>query len=187
MRLSRKKWGNMEYLLHNGEKVDIRVPEPDDAADLIALVKQADSETKFMSREPDEFQISLEKEKEILFNRILDECNTMFIAEFNHFVVGQCSVGRAKKGSRSAHRANLSFFLLKEYWGKGIAASMIRECIRWCKDHSFQQIELDVVKENERAVQLLTHFGFKIVGEMPNTFRYDAETYADAYLMVMML
>lgn len=177
----------MEYLLHNGEKVTIRVPESSDASDLILIVKQADSETKFMSRKSGEFQVSLEQEKEILSNRIQDEYNTMFVAEYNHSLVGQCSVGRAKKGSRSEHRANIAFFLLKEHWGKGIAASMMRECIQWCKNHGMQQIELDVVKENERAVQLLKHFGFKIIGEMPNTFLYENGTHANAYLMVLIL
>lgn len=56
-----------------------------------------------------------------------------------------------------------------------------------CKEHGVTQIELDVVKNNERALKMYQGFGFKIVGTKENALRYQDGTYADEYLMIKRL
>ena len=63
----------------------------------------------------------------------------------------------------------------------------MEECIKWCKEHDIEQVELDVVKDNERALQMYQGFGFEIVGILPNALRYLDGTYADEYMMVKKL
>ena len=64
---------------------------------------------------------------------------------------------------------------------------MMEECIKWCTAHGITQIELDVVKDNERALKMYQSFGFEVVGTMPKALRYPDGTYADEYMMVKML
>lgn len=60
---------------------------------------------------------------------------------------------------------------------------MMQECIKWAKEHNVEQLELDVVTENQRAVKMYKNFGFKTVGTMYRSLKYDDGTYADEYLM----
>ena len=48
-------------------------------------------------------------------------------------------------------------------------------------------IELDVVKNNERALKMYKGFGFEIIGIRENALCYQDGTYADEYLMVKKL
>jgi len=107
--------------------------------------------------------------------------------EYNGKIVGQCSVGIVRNNDRYRHRAAVAFILLQEYWGLGIGGKMMEECIKWCTAHGITQIELDVVKDNERALKMYQSFGFEIVGTQPKALRYPDGTYADEYLMVKML
>ena len=81
----------------------------------------------------------------------------------------------------------VAFVILKDYWDLGIGGRMMEECIKWCKEHGVTQMELDVVKDNDRAVKMYQGFGFEIIGTKENALRYSDGTYADEYLMVKKL
>ena len=69
----------------------------------------------------------------------------------------------------------------------GIGGKMMEECLKWCKDKNVTQVELDVVKNNERALKMYQSFGFEIVGTIPNALRYTDGTCVDEYTMVKLL
>lgn len=48
-------------------------------------------------------------------------------------------------------------------------------------------VELDVVKNNERALKMYQSFGFEIAGTRENALRYSDGSYADEYLMIKKL
>lgn len=74
--------------------------------------------------------------------------------------------------------------ILQEYCNLGVGGKMMEECINWCKAKNVTQMELDVVKENERAINMYQRFGFEIIGTIPRALYYQDGTYADEYLMV---
>lgn len=177
----------MEYSLRNGKKVIIRKPRVEDAQTIINVMTTADTETLFLARNPGEFCISLEREKQIIENVLADNDIEWFVAEYENKVIGQCSVGLVRKNARYRHRAEVAFVILKDYCNLGIGGKMMEECIKWCKEKRITQIELDVVKNNIRALKMYQSFGFKIIGTKENALRYQDGTYADEYLMVKML
>lgn len=63
----------------------------------------------------------------------------------------------------------------------------MQECIKWCKERNVTQLELDVVKENDRAIKMYQGFGFEITGTIPKALRYEDGAYADEYKMVLNL
>lgn len=63
----------------------------------------------------------------------------------------------------------------------------MEECLRGCKGKGVTQLELDVVKTNERAVQMCRGFGFEIIGARENALRYPGGSFADEYLMLKKL
>lgn len=107
-----------------------------------------------------------------------------FVAEYEGKVVGQCSVGLVRNNERYLHRASVAFVLLKEWWGIGIGGKMMQECMKWCEAHNIEQVELDVLQENKRALAWYKRFGFEIVGTIPNALKYTDGTYGDEYFMI---
>ena len=69
-------------------------------------------------------------------------------------ILCSCSAVVLNSPGRYLHRASVAFVLLKEYWGLGIGGKMMQECIKWCEAHNIEQIELDVLKHNERAIAM---------------------------------
>ena len=177
----------MQYLLKNGKSVTIRKPKVDDAEAIINVMTIADTETLFLARNPGEFCTPVEREKQIIENVLADNDVEWFVAEYENKVIGQCSVGLVRRNARYRHRAEVAFVILKDYCNLGIGGKMMEECIKWCKKNGVTQIELDVVKTNDRAVKMYQCFGFEIIGTKENALRYQDGTYADEYLMIKKL
>jgi RimJ/RimL family protein N-acetyltransferase len=177
----------MQYLLKNGKNVTIRKPRVEDAEAIINVMTIADTETLFLARNPGEFCTPVEREKQIIENVLADNDVEWFVAEYENKVIGQCSVGLVRRNARYRHRAEVAFVILQDYCNLGIGGKMMEECIKWCEKNGVTQIELDVVKNNERALKMYQGFGFEIIGTKENALRYQDGTYADEYLMVKKL
>lgn len=176
-----------EYNLKNGKKVIIRSASVSDAEAMVNLIKRADTESRFLAREPGEFQMTVAQEEDFIQQMLADNHNMWFMAEYEGKLVGQSFVGLVHKNLRYRHRAQVAFLLLKEYWNLGIGGKLMEECIGWCREHKIEQIELDVVAENERAMQMYQSFGFEITGKQPRALKYGDGTYADEFYMVNFL
>lgn len=177
----------MQYILKNGKQVMIRQPNEEDAKAIVDLMTAADTETLFLARNPGEFCTTVEREKEIIVNVLNDNDVEWYVAEYDNKVVGQCSVGLVRRNARYRHRAEVAFVILKDYCNLGIGGKMMEECIVWCRSKGVTQIELDVVKENKRAIKMYQGFGFQIIGTIPNALHYQDGTYADEYIMILRL
>ena len=177
----------MEYVLRNGKNVIVRKPNGEDAEAIINVMTIADTETLFLARNPGEFCTPVEREKQIINNVLADNDVEWFVAEYENKVIGQCSVGLVRKNARYRHRAEVAFVILQDYCNLGIGGKMMEECIKWCKKKGITQMELDVVKNNEKALKMYQGFGFEIIGIRENALRYQDDTYADEYLMVKKL
>jgi len=177
----------MLYALKNGNMVDIRPARAEDAEALIHVMTLADSQSRFLGRNPGEFSATVEKERELIERKTANPDGSFCVAEYEGQVVGLCSVHLIRKGQRFRHRAAVSFVLLQECWGLGIGGKMMQHCIAWCREKGLLQLELDVVKGNERALRMYQSFGFEIVGTMPRALKYPDGSFADEYMMVKML
>lgn len=63
----------------------------------------------------------------------------------------------------------------------------MREICKGVEENGVTQLELDVVKNNERALKMYQNFGFEIIGTKEMALKYQDGTYADEYLMVKKL
>lgn len=177
----------MEYRLRNGKSVIIRKPTIEDAISIINIISSADSETKFLARNPGEFEVTEEQEKEFICNILEDNDQDWFVAEYDGEVVGQCSVGLIRRTERCRHRAEVTFVILKDYCGLGIGGKLMQQCINWCKDKNLTQIELSVVEDNKPAITMYESFGFRVTGTIPKAMKYKDGTFADEIFMVLEL
>lgn len=182
-----KKLYKLEYELKNGQKLTVRNPESGDEQGLIDHIKIVDSETKFLAREPDEFNFTLEQEREFIRNCINDESRLFLIGEIDGRIIANCSVGVISNNKRHLHRAAMGIAVRRDYWSKGIGNKMIQECIRWCEEKGVEQLELEVVTQNDRAVSMYKNLGFQVYGTKKHALKYGDGAYADNYIMVLFL
>ncbi len=179
----------MVYQLKNGETVTIRVPTAEDASALVHLMIAQDSQTRFLARNPGEFQRGFTVEREAACIRSMESNPNLqwYVAEYQGKLVGNCSALVPSSGERFRHRAGVAFALLKEYWGLGIGGKMMESCLAWCREHGAEQVELEVVAGNERALGMYRSFGFEETGLRPRALKYPDGSYADEYCMIKYL
>ncbi|WDV47193.1 GNAT family N-acetyltransferase [Clostridiaceae bacterium M8S5] len=176
-----------ENVLKDGHKLIVRTAEESDSQALIDFLKIVDSETKFLAREPGEFNFTLEQEREFIAGMMKDDNRQLLIGEIDGIIVANCSVGIVVNNKRYLHRANMGISVRKKYWNKGIGKIMMNECIKWCKEKGIEQLELEVVTENSRAISLYKRLGFQEFGTKKNALKYSDGTYADEYYMILFL
>ena len=176
-----------EYELKEGQKLIVRNPELGDEEGLINQMKIVDSETKFLAREPGEFNFTLEQEREFIKNSMNNENRLFLIGEIDGRIIANCSVGVISNSKRYLHRAAMGIAVRMDYWNKGIGKKLMHECIQWCEEKGIEQLELEVVTQNNRAVSMYQNLGFQIYGTKKHALKYGDGTYADEYYMILFL
>ena len=73
------------------------------------------------------------------------------------------------------------FYVLKQYWGAGIADQLMKTCLTHLSDTSYTDIWLSCWSENERALKFYRRWGFRSAGEAPFLVGSDLQT---DYIMV---
>ena len=131
------------------------------------LYKLIESESDFMLYEKDERKTTDEQQKNFLERLTVDPNSTIIIAEFKNLMVGFIGIinesPRKKRFSRY-----VAMGILKEYHGRNIGTQLMRQCIDYCNNQGVERIELTVVKDNIKAVNLYKKFGFEIEGIKKN-------------------
>jgi RimJ/RimL family protein N-acetyltransferase len=84
----------------------------------------------------------------------------IIIAEINREPAGSVALGW-ESGTR-AHSAEIGIFVRREFWGKGVGGTLMKEVIELAKQHGILKLELDTCEGNDRPIALYKKFGFEI-------------------------
>ena len=173
----------IEFTLKDGRLCTLRPTLPDDAVEMIEYMKRTAAETEFVLRYPDEVAFTQESEREIL-GRLLDDPNSvMMAAVVDGRVAGNCSFGGLGTKRKIRHRCSMAIALYREYWGLGIGSAMIRYLTKLAAQVGFEQMDLEVVADNERARALYAKCGFIESGRRVDALKFDDGSYHDEILM----
>ncbi len=162
----------------------IRKIELKDAEGFLYMLKQLDSETKYMMYEPDERKTSVEEMKSAIKNVSLSG-SLMLVAEENGILVGFLSAERGY-ANKVKHSTYVVIGLLKSYRGKKIGTRLFEDLISWALMNSVIRLELTVMTNNEIAISLYKKMGFKIEGLKEKSLFVDGK-YVDEYYMSKLL
>lgn len=165
----------------------IKSPKLEDVEQLIEYLKISACETDFLLKYPEEVNISEEQEKGILQWFIDSERDAMILAEVDGRLVGNCSFSPVGKKIRVRHRCSIGIALCEKVWGLGIGTYLLQELITKAKECGYEQMELNVISRNERAIKLYEKMGFVKYGSMPNAMKHKDGTYDDEFMMVKQL
>lgn len=174
----------MQHFLPNGQTLELRQAVPDDAPVLLSYFRQLISETDFLLYTRDEAATwTVEDEVEFILSFSKDADDLLLLAFAGRQIIGTLSL-RQNTFSKEAHLGNLGIGVLHSYWNMGIGRRMMTAATRWAEQHpQLEIIQLGVLANNERAIQLYRNFGFMEYGRMPKGIRQPDGSYVDNILM----
>lgn len=171
--------------LAGGEEILLRSLCAADAKAALDLCRKTAGETMYMSRYADEWTITQEEEAQYIAKM---ECNPkalMLGAFVSGSLAGIASFVPPSPVDRMRHRATLGICILRAYWGRGIGSALMQALIDAAKGTVLEQLELEVVSSNERAIRLYERFGFAEFARHPRKMKYRDGRYADMAQMML--
>ena len=112
--------------------------------------------------------------------RKTDSTNTVeIIAVVDGVVAGTAGIDALGMRDKIKHRAVFGIAITKEFWGLGIGKHLMEACIGCAREAGYLQLELEVVAENEKAVEMYKRAGFIEYGRNPKAFRLRTGKYQE--------
>lgn len=174
--------------LRDGRLLKIRMPKADDkdAQQLLDHISKINKETDFLIREPDEFDFTLNKQKNFIKARINSEINLFIVAEIEGTIIGSCTLSGSTL-RREKHKVDLGISIQREYWGLGVGRRLMAVAMDWAKENNIEKITLTVDTSNYRAVALYESLGFEVEGRLLKDKYLSDGSYRNSYLMGLIL
>lgn len=174
-----------EIPLKSGGTLLLRSLGAQDAQQALAVCRRTAGETLNLIRYEDEWTITAEQEAAYIKKAEDDPKGLLLGAFWGETLVGIGSVMPCAAVDRARHRLSLGICILKAYWGRGIGTAIMQTLVGEAKKTAAEQLELEVVSANERAISLYERFGFVEFGRHPRKLKYRDGTYADMVLMML--
>ena len=171
-----------QITLKDGRTAILKSPCVEDADKLLNYIKKSCGETDFLTRYPEEWEITVEQE-EAWVNRLRSSPNTLGITCYiDSEIAGNCEIS-FRGGMKTSHRTTIAIAILKDYWNLGIGTAMFKELIATAQNQGAEIMELEFIEGNDRARHLYEKFGFRLVSEKPNAFKLKDGTYLSEFYM----
>ena len=158
------------------DKIIIRQGQKEDAGDILAFSREVGSQTDNLSFGKEGFTINLEEEKEFLEKMQEAKTSIFYTAWRGEKLLGTGSLQGFSR--RMSHRGEVALAVLKESWGLGIGSQLMEKIIAYGKESGLELLNLEVGKDNQRAIRLYEKYGFKKLGRMPDFFKLE-DRYVD--------
>lgn len=131
---------------------------------------QTHTETDYLLSYADERSFDPDGDAACLKEKAESADEVELIALIDGKVVGTAGVQAVGKKYKVKHRAEFGISILKDYWGQGIGRVLTECCIDCARKAGYAQLELSVVANNKRAIQMYQKAGFKEYGRNPKGF-----------------
>jgi len=164
----------------------IREARISDASQLIDLQMKLSIQTKYMMREMDEVISDESVQEDRLKSAINNERMKYWVIEIESKIVGYLIVN-SRNLKRVKHIAEFVIGIDQEYWGLGFGRELIGQMLEWSSEMDLKRLELGVVEENKRAVNLYESFGFKVEGKKISDHYIGNNKYLNTLIMAKIL
>lgn len=176
-----------EFRSRTGKSYTLRSPQEKDAKTMLELFKKQTEETDNGLSYPEEVLLTVEQEADFI-KTIAESERDFFLAAFDGGrQIGNAMIQCVNERKKTRHRASFAISILKDYWGQGLGRQLMNDVIEAAKEAGYEQIELEVVETNERAIRLYESFGFEHCGGYPRGFKLKDGTYSDMLVMVLFI
>ncbi|MBQ9388125.1 MAG: GNAT family N-acetyltransferase [Lachnospiraceae bacterium] len=179
----------MEYFkkikLKDGRDCILRNGTERDGQALLDIFISTHAETDYLRTYPDESTLTAEQEADFLREKTESPDSIEILAEVDGKVVATAGIEGFGPKVKTRHRCDFGISVGREYWGLGIGRALTLACIECAKKTGFSQVELEVVAENERAMNLYKSVGFVEYGRNPRGFRSRISGWQPLSLMLL--
>ncbi|MBA9028348.1 ribosomal protein S18 acetylase RimI-like enzyme [Peribacillus huizhouensis] len=167
----------------NNTQVSLRTGNLDDAESVKELQREVLSESEFMISVIEEFEETTEQLRNWIQRILVNERETLIVAETEGKVVGLI-VFRSKNTKRLSHTGSFTAMVNKAYRDRGIGKLLIKELLNWTEQNPLiEKISLGVLSTNQRAIGLYKSMGFVEEGRKIKEVKFKEDLYVDDILM----
>lgn len=172
-----------ERTLKNGMTCILKSPEACDAEEMLLHIKRTAGETYFLSRYEEEVNTTAERERQIIMDMREDAGGLLLSAFINDRPVAVIGLNGISIHRKMCHRATFGLSVEQAYWGMGLGSVLIEEIILTARRMGYEQLELGVFSDNDRAIALYHRMGFEEWGRKKRAYRLKDGSYRDEIIM----
>lgn len=175
---------NRQFATKMGDTVALRTARLDDAESLLAHIKAMLAEDAFTVTTAEEFERTIEQEREWIKAHATSSRKIALIAEDKEqrligLLAFQCGCCK-----RLAHRGTLHMSVAEPWRGCGVGSALLQSLIDWADAHpDIEKLCLAVLSNNGPAIGLYKKFGFTEEGRRPKEVKLGPDRYVDDILM----
>ena len=163
----------------------IREAVSDDAEKMIQYLNQVGGESDYLLHGENEFTVPIEGVRRKLAMSQASANSIILIALENEQIIARAEL-EGYPAARIRHRAKFSISVRKDYWNQGIGTEMLKSIIEQAKKMRIRVIELEVISDNARGINLYHKMGFDDIGVYKDYF-YVNGLFKDAVVMQRIL
>ncbi|MFA5467557.1 MAG: GNAT family N-acetyltransferase [Sphaerochaetaceae bacterium] len=171
------------HVLHDATVVKIRSLNPRDATKAVAYIAEMYASSPYMSAYSDEWTTS--EREEVLFIKNAEESSSRLL--LGAFVKGELvalgDFSEISRRERLKHRAITSLSVAPSFQGRGLGTLMMSVLIEQAPSAGYEQLELEVVEHNKRAIHLYEKLGFQHYGKLERGMKNRDGSYWSLLLM----
>ena len=153
--------------LRDGRSCTLRHGVAADGEAVLRSFVQLRTQTDFLLAYADEIRFTAEQEAQLLQSKADSSDEVLLIAEVDGAIAGTAGVDALGRRDKVRHRATFGISLDQAYWGLGIGTALTAACIECARQAGYEQLELEVVEDNVRAISLYRRAGFVEYGRNP--------------------
>ena len=177
----------MEYhkiiRLKDGRACCLRNGTEDDGPAALANFILTHEQTDYLLSYPDESTTTVGQEAAFLKAKTESSNEIELLAEVDGVVAGLAGIDAIGGREKVRHRADFGISIDRQFWGLGIGRALLDACIDCARNAGYEQVELTVVAENERAIALYRKAGFVEFGRNPRGFKSRRTGYQEVVYM----
>lgn len=159
----------------------LRSASKNDCELLYKYSKDTAEESLYITRDSNDFE-NFEAFTEYISSFESAKRSLFLLMYENGELLGSATLCPVSEGSRLRHRCVTTIALYENCCGKGLGKILFNEILCTAKALGFEQAELQVAKENLRAIAFYKKFGYAVTGEIPKALK-TPEGYKDNYIM----
>lgn len=179
--------GTKTIVLRDGRECTLCSVGEDKAVAVMDYLVQVLSESNNLTSYADEFDMSVEEERKFLSDINKSPISAQLGVFIEGELIGLATVRPVSERDKLRHRASFGLSVKKAYWHSGVASALMSALIDTARSAGYEQLELEVVASNDRAIALYERFGFAVYGTRPRGFRYRDGSYDNEHLMALAL
>lgn len=162
---------NKTIRLKDGRNCILRNGTQQDGKTLLDIFVLTHEQTDYLLTYPEEHSMTAEQEAQFLKDRTDSVDEIELLAEIDGRVAGSAGIGCVGRKEKIRHRAEFGISVDRACWGLGIGRALTEACIECAKEAGYAQLELEVVADNTKAIELYKSVGFAEYGRNPRGFR----------------